>query len=145
MVFGGFMKNKMTTLFEHTFTEYIHWELTENTIHQLFVETTIETAQMVAPVMATGAIAGIAAYLLQICFLFATESMKFDLKHVDPIQGAKNIFSIRALVELLKSLLKIAFIGTVIFTVIWIYKDDMMMLAFKNIDVALAFFGEVTM
>src|SRR5690625_6018956 len=111
MVFGGFMKNKMTTLFEHTFTEYIHWELTENTIHQLFVETTIETAQMVAPVMATGAIAGIAANLMQIGFLFSTESMKFDLKKIDPIQGAKKIFSIRALVELLKSLLKIAFIG----------------------------------
>ena len=145
MVFGGFMKNKMTTLFEHTFTEYIHWELTENTIHQLFVETTLETAQMVAPVMAAGLIAGTAANLMQIGFLFSTESLKFDLKKIDPIQGAKKIFSIRALVELLKSLLKIVFIGTVIFTVIWIYKDDMMMLAFKNTDVALAFFGKITM
>src|SRR5699024_3183534 len=55
-----------------------------------------------------------------------------------------KIFSIRALVELLKSLLKIVAVGSVTFLVIWIYKDDMMMLSLKNADNALAFFGRVT-
>lgn len=144
IVFGSSMKNRMTAFFEHTFTEYIHWEITKNTVHQLFIEATLEAAQMIAPIMLVGIVAGLAANLMQIGFLFTTESMKFDLKKIDPIQGAKKIFSIRALVELLKSLLKIAFIGTITFMVIWMYKDDMMMLAFKNIDNALAFFGKVT-
>jgi len=47
-------------------------------------------------------------------------------------------------VELLKSLLKIAVIGTITFSVIWLYKDDMMQLAFKPIESAVAFFGQVT-
>src|SRR5690606_30929296 len=77
--------------------------------------------------------------------LFTTEPLKFDLKKIDPIQGAKRIFSIRALVELLKSLLKIVIIGTVTFFVIWMYKDEMMMVAFKNVESALSFFGRVTL
>src|SRR5699024_10011927 len=43
-----------------------------------------------------------------------------------------------------KSLLKIAVIGTITFSVIWLYKDDMMQLAFKPIESAVAFFGQVT-
>src|SRR5699024_2286776 len=63
----------------------------------------------------------------------------------EPVQGAKRIFSIRALVELAKSLLKIVFIGSITFFIIWIYRDEMMILSFKSIDSALGFFGQVTM
>src|SRR5699024_9430347 len=70
--------------------------------------------------------------------------LKFDLKKINPIQGAKRIFSVRAIVELLKSLLKITVIGIITFSVIWIYKDDMMQLAFKPVESAVAFFGQVT-
>ncbi|QGS69900.1 hypothetical protein CV093_09740 [Oceanobacillus sp. 143] len=60
---------------------------------------------------------------------------------MDPIQGAKRIFSMRALVELLKSLLKIVCIGAITFFIIWIYKDEMLMTAFTNAENALSFSG----
>ncbi|MUK89899.1 flagellar biosynthesis protein FlhB [Ornithinibacillus sp. L9] len=144
-VFGGFMKNGMTTLYQQSFTEYIHWDLTPNTVHQIFVEGSIETAKILAPIMLIALIAGLASNLTQIGFLFTTEPLKFDLKKIDPIQGAKRIFSIRALVELLKSFFKIGFIGAITFAIIWIYKDEMMMTAFKDVNSSLAFFGNVTM
>ncbi|RIU96352.1 flagellar biosynthesis protein FlhB [Oceanobacillus picturae] len=144
IVFGSSIKNSMMDFFTHTFTEYIQWDVTENTVHQVFTGAAIEAAKMLAPIMVIAIIAGLAANFLQIGFLFTTEPLKFDLKKIDPIQGAKRIFSIRALVELLKSLLKIVFIGTITFLVIWINKDEMMMLSFKTVDGALAFFGQVT-
>jgi flagellar biosynthesis protein FlhB len=143
-VFAGFMKDSMLALFQHTFTEYLNWELTETSVFQIFTESIIQFAKIVGPVMLIAIIAGVASNLMQIGFLFTTEPLKFDLKKIDPIQGAKRIFSIRALVELLKSLLKIVIIGTVTFFVIWMYKDEMMMVAFKNVEGALAFFGRVT-
>lgn len=143
-VFGSSMKNQMTSLYEHTFTEFIHWQVTETTVAQVFNGATLEVAKMLAPIMIIVIIGALAASFLQIGFLFTTEPLKFDLKKIDPIQGAKRIFSLRAIVELLKSLLKIVSIGTVTFTVIWIYKDEMMMMAFKNADTALGFFGKVT-
>ena len=45
----------------------------------------------------------VAANYLQIGFLFSTESIQFKLEKLDPIKGFKRIFSMRAIVELLKS------------------------------------------
>lgn len=143
-VFGSYMRDTLTTLYEHTFTEFIHWELTENSIHQIFSGAAIELAKMLAPIMLGAIIAGFASNIMQIGFLFTATPLKIDLKRIDPIQGAKRIFSARALVELLKSLLKIVFIGVITFTIIWIYKDEMMMQAFINAENALAFFSRVT-
>ncbi|MFD1360354.1 flagellar biosynthesis protein FlhB [Lentibacillus salinarum] len=143
-VFGTFMKDHMTALYQRTFTEYVHWEVTVNSVNQVLMEVVIELAKMLSPIMLAAIVAGLTANLTQIGFLFTAEPLKFDLNKINPIQGAKRIFSARALVELLKSLLKIVFIGTITSLVIWIYKDDMMMLAFKTVDSAIGFFGEVT-
>ncbi|TFJ94680.1 flagellar biosynthesis protein FlhB [Lentibacillus salicampi] len=141
---GTFMKDNMMALFRHSFTEYIHWNVSVNSVHQVLVESSVEMAKLLAPIMAIAIVAGLAANFTQIGFLFTTEPLKMDLKKIDPIQGAKKVFSARALVELVKSLLKIVFIGAITFLVIWIYKDDMMMLAFKTAENAIGFFGEIT-
>ncbi|WP_067729412.1 flagellar biosynthesis protein FlhB [Oceanobacillus damuensis] len=143
-VFGGYMLGKMIGVYQHSFTELINWELTEISVHRIFTSMTLETAMMLAPIMAIAMIGGVTSNLMQIGFLFTTKPLKLDLKKIDPIQGAKRIFSIRALVELLKSLFKIVLIGAITFTIIWLYKDDMLMMSFTNAENALAFFGRVT-
>jgi flagellar biosynthetic protein FlhB len=143
ILFGSLMKNTMTTLYKQSFTAFIHWDLNENTLHEILAGTAMEAAKMLAPIMLVVIVAGFASNLMQIGFLFTGEPLKPDLKKIDPIQGAKRIFSIRALVELLKSLFKIVLIGMITFFVIWIYKDEMMMLAFKDADNALAFYGRI--
>ncbi len=143
-VAGPLMKGRLLALFSNAFSSYIHLEVTVHTIPLLLMELFIEIAYVIAPIMLVAIVAAFAANLTQIGFLFTTEPLKFDLKKIDPIKGAKRIFSIRALVELLKSLFKIVFIGAVTFTVIWINKEHMMMTALKDVDSALAFFGNTT-
>jgi len=143
-ILGAFMKEHMLTLYADSFTEYIHWEVTEESVMQLLKEVLIQFAMIVAPMMAIAFLIAVAANMLQAGVMFTTEPLKFDLKKIDPIKGAKRIFSIRALVELLKSFFKIAVIGTITFAVIWIYKDDMLMLALKHPENAVSFFGRVT-
>ena len=63
--------------------------------------------------MLVAMVAGVAGNLFQFGLLFTAEPLKIDLKKIDPIKGLKRIFSIRAIVELMKSILKISFIGTV--------------------------------
>ncbi|WP_188454374.1 flagellar biosynthesis protein FlhB [Virgibacillus oceani] len=143
-IFGGFMEKGMTGLFQTSFTEYVQWDLTEDSVHKIFLESTIEMAKIIAPIMVIAIVAGLAANFAQIGFLVTSEPLKLDLKKIDPIQGAKKIFSMRAIVELLKSLLKIVFIGAITFFIIWFYKDDMMMLSFKTVENAIGFFGKIT-
>lgn len=143
-VLGSFMKNNMLDLYAHTFSEYIHWDIDIQSTMEIAYEVMIQFAKIVIPIMLIAVIISVAANLLQVGFLFTAEPLKFDLKKIDPIQGAKRIFSIRAIVELLKSLFKIVFIGTITFSIIWIFKDDMMMVAFKDVESAIGFFGRMT-
>ncbi|AXI09098.1 flagellar biosynthesis protein FlhB [Oceanobacillus zhaokaii] len=144
ILFNNYILGNMTTLFEQFFTNYLAQEITISSVMQTFLIGVIELIKMVAPIFVIAIIAAFASNFLQIGFLFTTESLKFDLKKIDPIQGAKRIFSMRALVELLKSLLKIVCIGAITFFIIWIYKDEMLMTAFTNAENALSFFGRVT-
>jgi flagellar biosynthesis protein FlhB len=144
MFIGGFLLDTFKNMYKVSFTEFIHWELTEENIATVMFQSTLEGTKAVIPIMAVAAIAGIAANYLQIGFLFSGEPLKFNLKKINPIEGAKKIFSARALVELLKSLLKISVIGAVTFAVLWLNKDEMMLLSLKDVNHSLSFFGQIT-
>src|SRR5690625_3275034 len=144
-IVGSLMKNQMMDLFVHSFTEQIHLEVTIDSTMKLLKEGLIHFAIIVSPIMAIAFIAAIVGNMLQVGVLFTSEPLKFDLKKIDPIQGAKRIFSVRALVELLKSLLKIGFIGVITFAIICMYKDEMLMLSQKSVESALGFFVQVAM
>ncbi|WP_181348727.1 flagellar biosynthesis protein FlhB [Thalassobacillus sp. CUG 92003] len=143
-IIGGFLKDIFTGLYQNAFQEYMHWDLTEQNVYQVFIESIIEISKALAPIMGVAIVAGIASNLLQVGVMFTGEPLKFDLKKIDPIKGSKKIFSARALVELVKSLLKITLIGTITFSIIWINKNEILMMSQKSVDVALAFFGETT-
>src|SRR5699024_5758075 len=138
------MGNQMMGMYKDTFTNFIHWEVTSDSVRRVFLDVLMTFFYIIGPIMLVSVIISIVANLLQVGFLFITEPLKFDLKKLDPIKGAKRIFSIRALVELLKSFLKISLIGTITFTVIWFFKDEILMLAFTTPETAVAFFGQVT-
>lgn len=141
---GGYMEGTMEGMYRIAFNEYIHRDLTEEETHSIFVEMTVEISKIIAPIMGVAVVAGIASNLLQVGIMFTGEPLKMDLKKLDPIKGAKRIFSARALVELFKSLLKISFVGVITFSIIWVNKDQMMMMSQKSVQVALSFFGTIT-
>lgn len=68
---------------------------------------------LAAPFMLTALFVGLFANFLQVGFLVSGEPLKPQLNRLNPLEGAKRIFSARALFELVKSLLKIAVIGAV--------------------------------
>lgn len=69
-------------------------------------------------VCVAAAVTGVAAQLAQIGFLFTFEPLKPDLNKVNPVQGAKKIFSKKNLFELFKNTLKITFLGYLIYKLI---------------------------
>lgn len=141
---GPSMKQTMTGMYEHAFREYMLREVTVNQVHTVFVEMTWEVSKVIAPVMGVAIVAGIASNLLQVGIMFTGEPLKMDLKKLDPIQGAKKIFSARALVELVKSLLKISMVGVITFSIIWMNKDHIMNASQKSVEAALSLFGNTT-
>jgi flagellar biosynthetic protein FlhB len=72
-------------------------------------------ALAVAPVAGACALAGIVVNLVQVGLKPSAHALKPDPKRLNPIQGAKGIFGPNSLVELLKSLSKVAVVGAVVF------------------------------
>ncbi|RPF55980.1 flagellar biosynthesis protein FlhB [Aquisalibacillus elongatus] len=144
IVFGSTMGKVLTGMYTYSFTEFIHWDLTAANIESIFFQSTIEAVKVVLPIMVVAMVSAFLANYIQIGFLFAPEAIKFDLKKVDPIKGFKRIFSARALVEFVKSMLKILSIGAICFAVIWINKDAMMLLSMKSVNESIQFFGQLT-
>ncbi|MFP7169141.1 flagellar biosynthesis protein FlhB [Terribacillus sp. 7520-G] len=142
---GGYFKDQFLQLFTIVFDEYLTQEITANTVQTLLVEMSIALAKIVGPVMGIAILAGLVSNFAQFGLLFSGENIKFDLKKIDPIQGAKRIFSVRALVELVKSLLKIGLVGAVTFYMLWENMDTVMTMFTKAPENAMQFFGKTTL
>lgn len=62
---------------------------------------------------------GLIVNYAQIGFLFTGEPMKMKLSKINPIQGFKRIFSLRSVVEFLKSILKLTAIAVIVYLSLW--------------------------
>lgn len=74
---------------------------------------------LVAPPVGIALTMAVFANFAQVGALFAAEAVKPDLKKLNPGKGLKNIFSKKNLIELLKSLAKIAVLGVAVTHVVW--------------------------
>ena len=71
------------------------------------------------PIMLVVSCVGVLVSFLIIGPVFSFEAMKFDLKKLNPIEGIKQKFKLKTLVELLKSMAKITGAAIIIYWIIW--------------------------
>lgn len=89
------------------------FELTPATTVTLFGFLLGRLALLLWPILLLGLLIGFFSSFLQIGWLLTSKPLIPDLSKLDPIQGMKRFFSMRSLVELLKSLAKILLVGWV--------------------------------
>ncbi|WP_438317641.1 flagellar biosynthesis protein FlhB [Sporosarcina sp. FA9] len=127
------MGNHFFSFFYHSFTKYVSMTQYDiDTVMIIYTDVLLQMAFVLLPIMLVAVVAAVAANLLQFGVLFTAEPLKMDLKKIDPIKGLKRIFSIRAIVELMKSVLKISFIGSVTFVIVYTNIYKVLGLAFKS-------------
>ncbi len=85
-------------------------------------EFAIQTARIVfkvlLPLLLVVFVAGLAGNVLQSGFLISTEALAPKWSKLNPASGLKRLFSLRSLVELLKSMVKILFVATVAYLMV---------------------------
>ncbi|MGM9924117.1 MAG: flagellar biosynthesis protein FlhB [Bacillus sp. (in: firmicutes)] len=141
---GGYLKDIVTEIFRISFEEFMLMPLTEMNLQIIFLQMIEKAAYFLLPIMVAAMIGGAIANYIQVGFLFSTESIQFKLSKLNPIQGFKRIFALRAIVELVKSVLKISLVGLVVFGVIWSRMDEILVLSQKSVGAALAIIGDIT-
>ncbi|GER65639.1 flagellar biosynthetic protein FlhB [Weizmannia acidilactici] len=135
----------MMELLHYSFTKYMLQDVTEQSIRKIFTEIVKQMAAMLLPIMGVAMLAGAIGSLAQTGILFTGEGLRPNLNKINPVAGLKRIFSIRALVELLKSILKMTVIGIVVFAVLWMNISEVSGLSFKSAGAALQSVGHLTL
>ncbi|WP_370741203.1 flagellar biosynthesis protein FlhB [Longirhabdus pacifica] len=141
---GGFFKNHIADFFAFTFHEYMLWDVTIDNMVIIFNNMMFEMLLILSPIMLVAVVFGIVGNYIQIGLLFTTEPLKVQFKKINPIEGAKKIFALRALAELVKSLLKLTIIGFIIFYTLWKEKEQIVQLSLLSLTDVLSYIARVT-
>lgn len=102
------------------------WSVTEGELLGVFVEVIKTVAIAAGPMLILSILVSVIVTGVQTKFVFSSEALKPTLSKMNPLNGFKKFFSLRSVVELLKSLLKTAVIIVVIYNKI---KDEIPNLA----------------
>lgn len=87
---------------------------------------------LLAPFFGVALLAVIASNLCQVGFLFAPEALKPKGMNLNPVSGLQRMFSMRSLVELVKSVLKFAIIGGIAFFLIKSRLEELVLLLYRS-------------
>ena len=80
------------------------------------------------------AVVGIAANTAQIGVLFTLEPIIPKLEKLNPVEGAKKIFSMKNLFEFLKNVVKVCFLGYLLYKIIWASVPELLTMCYGTVD-----------
>ncbi|WP_349946656.1 flagellar biosynthesis protein FlhB [Lacrimispora sp. BS-2] len=99
----------------------------------IFGDTAWAILKAALPILLAGIVLAVLGTGVQTRFLITKSNLAPKFSRLNPIQGIKNLFSIKSLIELLKNLLKIIILGIILFQII---KGDLRPIA-RTIDMDL--------
>ncbi len=80
------------------------------------------------------AVIGVVGNVAQIGFLFTFEPIIPKLEKLSPVEGAKKIFSKKNLFEFLKNVVKVLFLGYLLYKIIWASVPELLTMCYGTID-----------
>ena len=96
-----------------------------------------------APLLAAIAVAGVAAGLAQVGWLWAPEAVRPKFEKISPLQGFRRLFSPSALLEFVKGIAKLALVGWVAWWVMAPEFDTLEIYADRELAATLALLGRL--
>jgi len=113
---------------------------TVNTLLHIVIK---KVVLILLPLLSVLIIAGIAGNLFQVGFMWSGKTLKPKLSKLNPISGIKKLFSLKSLVELFKSILKLIIVGGVAYLAIKSEIDNFPGLVQFSVIELITFIGKV--
>lgn len=113
---GGFMVENMAGMLRDTLSNLGQRPVTPDTIFILAASYGTKALMTCAPVLLTAGAIGFGVNVMQVGLKFTPKAIAPDFSKMDPVKGMSRMLSIKGLVELIKSLVKIGIVGYVIYT-----------------------------
>ncbi|OQW59589.1 MAG: hypothetical protein A4S17_14735 [Proteobacteria bacterium HN_bin10] len=107
--------------------------MTSDTVHAYVMSAGVDVLTLVLPVALGITVLGVAAYGVQTGLMVFPDKLNWDFGKINPLSGFSRLFSLRSVVELVKSVLKVAFIAGV--GVLAVRKDIAMLPSLVTTDI----------
>ncbi|MCL1924930.1 MAG: flagellar biosynthesis protein FlhB [Defluviitaleaceae bacterium] len=101
--------------FEHLTLDGLEAVTNMNYITGVIAHMFIQIVLISLPIMLMCMVAGLITNLAQVGLKFTSKPLKPNLGRLNPIKGFKKIFSMRAIVELAKSMIKLVLVGSIVY------------------------------
>lgn len=145
LAFGGFMRERLVLLFTDVFHHRLMTDVTQENVMTMLGDYSIQILILLAPIFLVAVVMAVIANVSQVGFLLTGDPLKLQFSKLDPIKGFKNIFSMRSLVEFLKSLLKLVVIGYLVYSTIWGARGDIISLGHISVQDVFSYTAQITM
>lgn len=144
-VFGNFMVTSISRHSSELLRSIGTFEPTEQNIYQIFLSTFFVLVLVLSPLVLTIITTAILSNIIQDNgrFEMRWERIKFDLNTINPINGFGRLFNKTALVEMVKSFLKLIIIGYISYRVLSDEVQNITFLAEADIMQIMAYMGHV--
>lgn len=116
-------------------------DINHDNAYTILIDTILFIARVSAPVMIAAAIIGAFINFVQVGPRFTTKVIQPKFSKINPVEGAKRLFSLKSLIELIKSLLKAIVIIFLTYKQIENALPELMSLSHQGIEPALVFMG----
>ncbi len=145
LFFGGsWMLERLTRLMRGLYQQAGSLNMIPENMHRLFWDLFANSLVTLIPLMLVVMIAGVIGNVAQIGFMITGETMTFKLSKLNPISGIGKLFSLRSLVEVAKSIVKLMIVGSVAYIVIHRYLDHIPGLIYLSVGEIIKFISQVS-
>ncbi len=112
---GRFYFKNFYELFHYTFGPDLIQTVREGQFTEALKVNGLKCLILITPVMGVAALLGVFSSLAQVGILQVEDAISPKFEKLNPVDGLKRVFSLRAVVEALKSILKMGAIGVVLY------------------------------
>ncbi len=120
-------------------------ELTSDNFYPLWLDILKKVFFTLLPFLLSVALAGIVSNVLQIGFVFSPKALELKYDRINPVEGIKRLMSLRSIMELLKSLIKIAIVGYTSYILIKSEFHNFPLLIDSDVNYIFTYMGHLTL
>jgi flagellar biosynthesis protein FlhB len=116
---------------------------TPSDVINLSIFLTKEMAILLMPLFLLVLVVGFFSSVFQIGWLFTSQPLTPDFAKLNPVKGFGRMFSMRSLVDLLKSVLKVVLIGWVAYATVYSHFEEALILVDTSVTATILYLGRI--
>ncbi|MGG1520128.1 flagellar biosynthesis protein FlhB [Paenibacillus oryzisoli] len=145
MMFGSFMKDRIMLMFRKVYENQLSMDVTSSNVQALFHDLMMQGLIILAPMFILVMLIAIIGNYAQIGFMFIGAPLMPKFDKINPLAGFKRMFSLRTVMDFLKSTFKLLIIGIVVYTTLVGQKTKLLALGHVPLESTFSFIGSVTL